>query len=116
LTRRGGTAAHRPRSVTRQEIFEVLRRAEDEADNLDRFADEGLGYIEDIVEAFDWLAPLAADAPDDADPDAPIDPGSRLLAEPDWQEPVRNPLRELGRNDPCPCGSGKKYKKCCLGK
>lgn len=22
----------------------------------------------------------------------------------------------LGRNDPCPCGSGKKYKKCCLGK
>jgi hypothetical protein len=23
---------------------------------------------------------------------------------------------EVGRNDPCPCGSGKKYKKCCLGK
>ena len=22
----------------------------------------------------------------------------------------------IGRNDPCPCGSGKKYKKCCLGK
>ena len=22
----------------------------------------------------------------------------------------------VGRNDPCPCGSGKKYKKCCLGK
>lgn len=21
-----------------------------------------------------------------------------------------------GRNDPCPCGSGKKYKKCCLAK
>ena len=20
---------------------------------------------------------------------------------------------KLGRNDPCPCGSGKKYKKCC---
>jgi uncharacterized protein YecA (UPF0149 family) len=24
--------------------------------------------------------------------------------------------RKLGRNDPCPCGSGKKYKKCCLNK
>lgn len=24
--------------------------------------------------------------------------------------------KKLGRNDPCPCGSGKKYKKCCLGK
>ena len=23
---------------------------------------------------------------------------------------------KIGRNDPCPCGSGKKYKKCCLGK
>jgi hypothetical protein len=22
----------------------------------------------------------------------------------------------MGRNDPCPCGSGKKYKKCCLNK
>lgn len=22
----------------------------------------------------------------------------------------------MGRNDPCPCESGKKYKKCCLGK
>ena len=20
----------------------------------------------------------------------------------------------VGRNDPCPCGSGKKYKKCCM--
>ncbi len=28
--------------------------------------------------------------------------------------PVRDPLRKVGRNDPCPCGSGKKYKKCCL--
>jgi preprotein translocase subunit SecA len=22
--------------------------------------------------------------------------------------------RKVGRNEPCPCGSGKKYKKCCL--
>lgn len=22
--------------------------------------------------------------------------------------------KKIGRNDPCPCGSGKKYKKCCL--
>lgn len=21
--------------------------------------------------------------------------------------------KDVGRNDPCPCGSGKKYKKCC---
>ena len=28
--------------------------------------------------------------------------------------PAVNPLRDVGRNDPCPCGSGKKFKKCCL--
>ena len=26
---------------------------------------------------------------------------------------VRNTGPKIGRNDPCPCGSGKKYKKCC---
>lgn len=28
----------------------------------------------------------------------------------------KNKDNKTGRNDPCPCGSGKKYKKCCLGK
>jgi hypothetical protein len=28
--------------------------------------------------------------------------------------PHREPSRKIGRNDPCPCGSGKKFKKCCL--
>lgn len=27
---------------------------------------------------------------------------------------VRKHLAQPGRNDPCPCGSGKKFKKCCL--
>lgn len=27
-------------------------------------------------------------------------------------EPIKNMLPKVGRNDPCPCGSGKKYKKC----
>lgn len=30
--------------------------------------------------------------------------------------PVPDRFRNVGRNDPCPCGSGKKFKKCCLGK
>ena len=30
-------------------------------------------------------------------------------------KPFVTPGSPLGRNDPCPCGSGKKYKKCCLG-
>lgn len=33
-------------------------------------------------------------------------------AENEKQEPIRVD-KNIGRNDPCPCGSGKKYKKCC---
>ena len=31
-------------------------------------------------------------------------------------ESIVRPGHEVGRNDPCPCGSGKKYKKCCMRK
>ena len=43
------------------------------------------------------LATLAAAG--DLDDDGPV-------------EPYRAPVK-VGRNEPCPCGSGKKYKKCC---
>ncbi len=46
--------------------------------------------------------------------------GSAALREPDRAEPSRESKPQpvtvgvkVGRNDPCPCGSGKKYKKCC---
>ena len=29
---------------------------------------------------------------------------------------IRRTERKIGRNEKCPCGSGKKYKKCCIGK
>ncbi|MBI4389239.1 MAG: SEC-C domain-containing protein, partial [Nitrospinae bacterium] len=29
---------------------------------------------------------------------------------------VRRNAPKVGRNDPCPCGSGKKFKACCGGK
>ena len=28
--------------------------------------------------------------------------------------PIASPFKGVGRNDPCPCGSGRKFKKCCL--
>jgi preprotein translocase subunit SecA len=31
-------------------------------------------------------------------------------------EPIRNRQEKVGRNEPCPCGSGKKYKQCCMRK
>ena len=60
-----------------------------------RFDPTIFGYVEDAVAELDAM--LAASDPE---------------AEP--EQPVRNPLRDVGRNDPCPCGSGRKFKKCCL--
>lgn len=37
----------------------------------------------------------------------PQDTGAAIPA------PIRRSAAKVGRNDPCPCGSGKKYKKCC---
>ncbi len=33
--------------------------------------------------------------------------------EPEKKQPVKRDATKVGRNDPCPCGSGLKYKKCC---
>lgn len=33
-----------------------------------------------------------------------------------YKESLKVKKKKIGRNEPCPCGSGKKYKKCCMGK
>ncbi|MBE0664154.1 MAG: SEC-C domain-containing protein [Bacteroidales bacterium] len=31
-----------------------------------------------------------------------------------YDQPTQARFLKIGRNEPCPCGSGKKYKKCCM--
>jgi preprotein translocase subunit SecA len=40
-------------------------------------------------------------------------PADESRAEPARTEPIRNAAQKVGRNDPCPCGSGRKFKNCC---
>ena len=55
-------------------------------------------------------AMFSAGGPADASqPDANDPIGST----PERLEPIKRETPKVGRNDPCPCGSGKKYKKCC---
>jgi Protein of unknown function (DUF1186)/SEC-C motif len=42
------------------------------------------------------------------------DKGDTELRRTLYQGQAVNPFKNVGRNDPCPCGSGKKFKKCCL--
>jgi len=54
-----------------------------------------------------------------AEPELPDDPSLQALSHLDAPEgepaPIVNAAPKVGRNDPCPCGSGRKYKKCCGG-
>ncbi len=48
--------------------------------------------------------------------DRPEQPQQFVLSRGEEQtekKPVKRKEKKVGRNDPCPCGSGKKYKKCC---
>jgi hypothetical protein len=64
----------------------------------------------------DQAAVLSASPPASVQPSADPPPGA---VNPEYSpEPPGPGIRrglKTGRNDPCPCGSGKKYKKCCLG-
>jgi hypothetical protein len=102
-----------------EEFDADLDEAERAPDDGARFRRARLGYVDDVLEELQWTAPpedLAFDEFDfdefdevnDFDDDAGPDVWSPA------QVPVTNPLRAVGRNDPCPCGSGKKFKKCCL--
>jgi len=89
-------------------------------DDGSRFETKGYGYISDVLEAIAVPAPLLgafddvlADDLDDGLDDEE-DEAAEMLRSAAEAAPRRNPLRHVGRNDPCPCGSGKKYKKCCL--
>ena len=98
-----------PEEWTDRRLFDDdIAAAEYAPDDIDRFTQYNLGYIEDVLVSLDWTRGTE-DVFDEDGEEAPW----ADFAYPN--EPVRNPWRNVGRNDPCPCGSGKKFKKCCLG-
>ncbi|NBW95543.1 MAG: preprotein translocase subunit SecA, partial [Planctomycetia bacterium] len=73
---------------------------------------------EEVKSTFRETAAIHAEAPSAttlpgqaASHTAPAPPESR--GESVNLEPIRNLGQKVGRNDPCPCGSGKKFKNCC---
>ena len=96
-----GYAQQNPLLVYKKEGFEMFQ------ETIDRIKAETLGILFRIQLAqpdhIDALQkPKAQNLTFSGGGDAPA-----------TKKPVKRESVKIGRNDPCPCGSGKKYKKCC---
>ena len=94
ITRRGGLKA--PRFGENDEEDDGEDWDEEEWDEEQEDEDwQGDVVDDDDYGDDDWTPPIGLD---------------------DDLKPIRREKPPVGRNDPCPCGSGKKFKKCCLKK
>lgn len=77
-------------SIDREYVMEVFARGKEKA-LRELYEDSRRRFIEDVIKDMEWWACF----------NRPI------------KSQVASGKQKVGRNDPCPCGSGKKYKKCC---
>ena len=77
--------------------------------DLERQAEEGSRAL---MDAMRWT-PFTGTAVDELSRWAAFQPDTPRFRPGPPGGGMRNPARDVGRNDPCPCGSGRKYKKCC---
>ena len=82
------------------DFYALLALSHRDDDGLAAFHEAGVKPFGGVIATFEsWQTGSEGEEHDD---------GETLMT------PVVNEMRDVGRNDPCPCGSGKKYKKCCL--
>jgi uncharacterized protein len=99
-----------------------LQLARRDPDGMAAFAAAGVEPFGSAIESLERWADgdsedrEAIEYDEGAGDDFEIEADEPLLEDLPFQNgtPYINPLRDVGRNDQCPCGSGKKYKKCCL--
>ena len=102
-----------------EEVEERLRAGPEAA--LDALSkDRPYALINDTLEDMKWWTCIREDGAFDEEfdedfdtPDFEPSPCHPVIERVPQPEPIRRESQKVGRNDPCPCGSGKKYKKCC---
>ncbi len=93
------------------EMPELVRHREENRERIRKFMEANPRHWNEYEDELGVDAEdddLDEDLEEDYEDDRPIKPPPFL--------PFRREKPKVGRNDPCPCGSGKKYKKCCLEK
>lgn len=89
--------AHPPRAASRE--YDILR-------TYKRLHQQAAREAKSRAKATQ-RAPTSQPAP------TPSDPQTTSYGQPTTPEPFVRSQPKVGRNDPCPCGSGRKYKHCC---
>ncbi len=108
-----GYAAKNPKQEYKREAFELFERM---LDTISREVTQVTLTVqirsEADVEAVEPQENLANVQYHHADYDEALAAGQSEEAAVPGQQPVQRQFPKVGRNDPCPCGSGKKYKHC----
>jgi len=92
-------------TTTLKTMFRGMSQAEVERADRPRSALSNVNTSHEEYGQYD-VKPPASDKAAPAPTPPPRRPGEK-------REPVKRDTRKVGRNEPCPCGSGKKYKHCC---
>ncbi len=110
-----GYALASPTDVTPARLRKLFTKIEDLANGLsEEEAAIVAKALDDRLEAYGYPAMFLEEQVADGDYEPGPDEGD-LLPTHEHRVPASAPASKVraGRNDPCPCGSGKKYKKCC---
>jgi preprotein translocase subunit SecA len=103
----GGMLDSIKREVTRH-LMAVQIRSQEQVEEAERRAEEAARALKNIqYQHADFSPGVGDDAAEQV-------PGGVAVAvrEPPAPAPVNRSTQKVGRNDPCPCGSGRKYKQC----
>ena len=91
-----------PIFITLNDVKDILNKGEDKM--LNRLKDDiHYKFIDDTLSEMEWWACFQ--------PEKKVK--TKPLKSLSTKAKSKKKRKKIGRNDPCPCGSGKKYKKCC---
>jgi len=98
-----------------EDVHRAYAKAQDKPE-WSRFKDPWKFYSSASINARQqrWQEETKAEARRDAAREKERDEGDDYSSTRNLPTPYVRVTTKTGRNDPCPCGSGKKYKKCCL--
>jgi hypothetical protein len=102
-----------PMAMDYDDFRRDLARTLADPERMAGFEYDQIGPLEDAIgELSGWYA--FSDAAEQGEEWWATSPEDAGLSFADTPLPFVDPFKGVGRNDPCPCGSGKKFKKCCL--